>query len=156
MDAIIKPLNHHTLSQAIVLRDQVFPLLSKYEHATLEVSISDDDQDVCQKIGIRELEYWTALMKEDVAGLIGLYTELDDEDSVWLGWYCVDPIYRGQKIGKKLLSYAIDEANKRGYTCLKLYTSKINEYAVARNQYEQIGFEKYRISGAEIYYRYLL
>lgn len=111
-----------------------------------------------QKLGIVDLDYWTAIESEsqNIFGLIGLYTELDDPDSIWLGWYCVDNNYRGYKIGSRLLAFAIDEAKRREKKSLHLYTTADEEYATARIQYEKIGFAHYKSVKKNLYYRLAL
>ena len=154
MDIVIKPLDAHTLSDAIVLRDQVFPNLSKSDHATLTMSINPQELYLYQKLGIKTLDYWIAVMDEHIVGLVGLYTQREvNEDSVWLGWYCVDSQYRGHKIGSKLFNFAIDEAKNRHHKYLHLYTTADEEYAAAREQYHKIGFEQYKSKSSELYYK---
>lgn len=155
MDIQIQPLHATTLSSAIALRDAVFPDLGKHEHETLYASLVPSSYQVHKKLGIIDLSYWTAIDSEsqNISGLIGLYTELDDPDAIWLGWYCVDHKYRGHKIGSRLLSFAIDEAKKRGKSTLHLYTTADEDYATARMQYEKIGFVHYKSVKNDLYYR---
>lgn len=143
MDIQLQPLDSTNLQSATVLRDSVFKGLNTYEHGTLRASLNPDKYLVYKKLGIDHLEYWIAYNREslDVVGLIGLYTESDDEkDQIWLGWYCVDPDVRGQGLGNRLLHYAVDIAKQKGYKQLKLYTTMANEYSAARRLYERVGF----------------
>lgn len=141
MDIFIKPLDLLTLNQATALRDQIFLQLTKLEQATLASSLESKQTDVHKEMGIDTLDYWVAVKEERVVGLIGLYTEhKDHEDTVWLGWYCVDPSERGMGLGEVLLDYAIAESKKRNYKWLKLYTTTSELYASARRLYVKKGF----------------
>lgn len=155
MDIQIHPLHLSILNSALVLRDAVFPDLGKHEHETLHASLNPSNYQVHQKLGITDLVYWTAIDRnsQNISGLVGLYAECDDPNAIWLGWYCVDPHYRGYKIGSRLLSFAIEEAKKRGKNALHLYTTADEEYATARLQYEKIGFKQYKKTKKVLYYR---
>lgn len=156
MEVTIEPLEQHTLSHAITLRDQIFPQLSQHEYNTLSASIFPEKYGVHKKLEINELNYWVATHPTtlEVIGLVGLYTQTDDDERMlWLGWYCVDPQYRGHKIGGKLMDYVIRYAKKQGKQTLHLYTTGDNEYSAAREQYRKLGFEHYRSKSTELYYK---
>lgn len=139
---IIKPLSFDRLEESNTLRNRVFKYLSLEEKQTLNASLdSQNYSSILAKLALMSLEYWVAIYENKVVGLIGLYEETSDhEDSIWLGWYCVDEKYRGLTIGKKLISFAIEEAKKKNKYFLKLYTTLHDEYAVARDLYEKLGF----------------
>ena len=138
----IEPLSFDRLEEANTLRNSVFKYLSVAEKKTLDASIDAQHSSIVFKqLALQSLEYWVAIYENKVVGLIGLYEETSDhEDSIWLGWYCVDEKYRGLTIGKKLISFAIEEAKKKNKYFLKLYTTLHDEYAVARDLYEKLGF----------------
>ncbi|WP_067175251.1 GNAT family N-acetyltransferase [Sulfurospirillum sp. UCH001] len=139
---IIKPLSFDRLEESNTLRNRVFKYLSLEEKQTLNASLDAQNySSILAKLALMSLEYWVAIYENKVVGLIGLYEETSDhEDSIWLGWYCVDEKYRGLTIGKKLISFAIEEAKKKNKYFLKLYTTLHDEYAVARDLYEKLGF----------------
>lgn len=139
---IIKPLSFNRLEESNTLRNRVFKYLSLEEKQTLNASLDPQNHSsILAKLALMSLEYWVAIYENKVVGLIGLYEETSDhEDSIWLGWYCVDEKYRGLTIGKKLISFAIEEAKKKNKYFLKLYTTLHDEYAVARDLYEKLGF----------------
>ena len=154
---IIKRLSETSLDEATRLRDNVFTYLDKYEQETLDASLYADRFAVWyDEAGIEQLTYWVATdeLMERVAGLVGLYTECgDNDDMIWLGWFCVDPEYRGQKIGEKLLEFAIEQAKEQGKKYLHLYTTDDPEYAVARTLYRKKGFVNYKVEGETLYYK---
>lgn len=139
---IIKPLSFDRLEESNTLRNRVFKYLSLEEKQTLNASLDPQNHSsIFTKLALMSLEYWVAIYENKVVGLIGLYEETSDcEDSIWLGWYCVDEKYRGLTIGKKLINFAIEEAKKKNKHFLKLYTTLHDEYAVARELYEKLGF----------------
>ena len=71
-----------------------------------------------------------------------------------MGWFGVRPEYRHQGIGSILLEFTIEEAIKRGFNCLKIYTSSDKSAKPARRLYESHEFKKLNsCSGTEsVYY----
>ena len=86
---------------------------------------------------------WVAVNDNgDVCGTTGLYAYTKDEnEAVWLSWFCVDPKQRGQGIGKQLLRFSIDTARNRGNKYLRLYTSTDSNEAEAQGLYEKFGIK---------------
>jgi GNAT superfamily N-acetyltransferase len=155
MDIQIRPLDQITLHDATVLRDSVFKDLSDDEYETLALSLNPSGP-IYSRLGISQLHYWVAVdtLSQKVVGLVGLYLESsDNEGEFWLGWYCVDPNYRGHKVGSKLLKFAIDLSKVVGMKSLHLYTTADEEYAIARIQYEKIGFKQYKSQSSQLYYK---
>lgn len=150
----LKPLSHEKLTMANKLRNSVFQYLSKEEKLTLDASLDPSMYvEVYQALSITSLTYWIAELDDVMVGLVGLYEEKDDAlDTYWLGWYCVDPAYRGQNIGKKLIAFAIHEAKMNAKRYLKLYTTVHDAYGVARMQYEKIGFTCSSKKGKTLHY----
>jgi GNAT superfamily N-acetyltransferase len=144
----MQPLCEKTLAGATILRDSVFGYLSESDAKTLEASIFlDKFADWYKKAGIEQMSYWVSINTNDksVSGLVGLYTETNSPiDEVWLGWYCVDSEHRGQGVGGKLLSFAIEQAKIMGKTKLRLYTTDSIEYEDAIKLYKKLGFKLYR------------
>ncbi len=151
----IKALSESELSQANALKHTVFKHLSHHEKMTLNASLNPlDYKDVYEALSITSLRYWVAIMDACVVGLVGLYEEQEDDiDSIWLGWYCVDERYRGHRLGKRLLDFAIDEAVHHQKTTLKLYTTEHDVYAIARDMYLKRGFTLRSKKGKTLYYQ---
>ena len=89
------------------------------------------------------LNIWVAVSDNgDVCGTTGLYTCPSDEDeAVWLSWFCVDPDHRGQGIGKKLIEFSIARARECNKKFLRLYTSDDPIEVAAQGLYEKYGFK---------------
>lgn len=141
---IIKPLCKETIAAATKLRDSVFECLSKGEIESLDASIKPNFyKKWYRKNKIDSLSYWVSIDKKDsaIVGIVGLYTETDSSaDEIWLGWYCVDPKFRGCGIGSRLLSYAIDKAASINKQVIKLYTTDEQQHIDAIKLYERKGF----------------
>ncbi|MFB2838215.1 GNAT family N-acetyltransferase [Floridanema evergladense] len=152
----IKPLSYQTLEEAIALVDKIFPYQkdSMYENARIAFSASLEknnplSKSLLEQMQIMEANYWVSIDENlgKVIGTTGLYTYAEDEaEAYWLGYTCVDPDFRGQRIGAKLVDFAIEKAREAGKKFLRLYTSTFPDQAVAQILYEKRGL---RIIGEE-------
>lgn len=76
-----------------------------------------------------------------VIGTTGIYVLADDEeDSAWLGWFCVDEKHRGKGYGQRLLEFTMQKGREMGKKKLKLYTSTEPSEEVAQKLYAKKGF----------------
>lgn len=89
-------------------------------------------------------KYWLVYDEEDnIVAITGLYSDFDIEEtnSIWLGWFGVRPEYRRKKIGTEVLSYTIKEAyelaKKYPIKYMRLYTS-IDENKTAQLLYQEM------------------
>ncbi|MHC5822627.1 MAG: GNAT family N-acetyltransferase [Nostoc sp.] len=142
----IKPLSKPTLTAAIDLADKVFQYQRWWEKASwifqLSLMHSYFPKLLLGLLGISWCRYWVAVNSQaDVLGITGLYTRSGNSETYWLGWTCVNPEARGQGIGAKLVDFAISQAKNSRANYLKLYTSDLPDYAIARQLYERRGFE---------------
>ncbi|HLM84012.1 MAG TPA: GNAT family N-acetyltransferase [Candidatus Bathyarchaeia archaeon] len=142
----IEKLTEKYLSAASKLADTVFKDEPKLPSVGFEASL---DQKKFKQLNeaenneIASLEYFVAVDETDkVVGTTGLYAlEKDKKDTYWLGWYCVDPEFRGKGVGSKLLDYTIEMVKERGKKFLRLYTSTSPEEKAAQIIYDSRGFE---------------
>ncbi len=137
-----------TLLEAKNLVKRVFPYRSISEQFTL-IAMTHQDNNLIDKImnlfGIKDIiDIWVAVNEHDqVVGTTGLYNYWRDEDeAVWLFWYCVAPEERGKGIGKKLLTHTIKEAKNMNVDYLRLYTSDDRNEKEAQIVYEKHGFKE--------------
>lgn len=80
-----------------------------------------------------------------IRGTIGLYaTTADEHEARWVSWFCVDPEYRGQGVGKGLLDHLIRVVSARGYRFVRLYTGSDPDEAKAQVLYESRGLRETR------------
>lgn len=141
---VIEPLTQTTIQQAIAITDRVFPSQGLTEKAsyTFRLSLISGwfPQIVLRMVNIVEVNYWVAVESDQVLGTTGLYGYSEDfDEAYWLGWTCVCPEARGRGIGKKLVDYAIAQAQQSDKSFLRLYTSTDPNEAVAQNLYENRG-----------------
>ncbi len=145
---IIEALSQETLAETITLVHKVFT----YEASTtnlperaLRASLHlQENQELLQAQGVRKLEYYVALDEatKQVMGVIGQYEQAEDPSAiVWVGWFCVDPAFRRQRVGESLLTWNMQHARENGYTTMKLYTSDHPREAAAQGLYHKLGFE---------------
>lgn len=147
----IEGLHAYYLPHARVLRDQIFKDITQEEKPSLDASLDIVSyREWYKKSGIDKLDYWVLIDRasEKVIGLTGLYTEIDDdENTCWLGWFCVDPTYRKSGLGRALLDFSIVKAKNMKKQQLKLYTYDAKEYNDAIAMYEQYGFKVFKPIG---------
>ena len=95
-------------------------------------------------------KYWLVYDEKEIVAITGLYSDFDinETNSIWLGWFGVRPKYRKNNIGSEVLKFTIDEAYKlaKKYPIkyFRLYTS-IDENRVAQILYGKVMdfYEKY-------------
>lgn len=145
---VITPISRDNILSASKLADQIFDDEDIFPSDGLRASF---DMDVFESLNYKRggrfnwFKYWGAEDQDtrNIIGTVGIYEEkVDAENASWLGWYCVDPAYRGQHIGKKLLEFAIDQARKIGKEYMRVYTSNRPRSIIARNLYQKVGFKK--------------
>lgn len=142
----IQPLSKQTLTAAIKLADEVFQYQRWQEKASWAFQLSLMHGYLAKLLlrlkGISSCRYWVAVDSQaNVIGITGLYIRSEDSKTYWLGWTCVNPEARGERIGSKLVDFAISQAQNSGANYLKLWTSDRPVYVIARQLYEQRGFE---------------
>ncbi|BAZ08823.1 hypothetical protein NIES4071_06290 [Calothrix sp. NIES-4071] len=145
----IKPLSKQTLTAAIKLADEVFQYQRWWTKASWAFQLSlmhgYFPKLLFRLKGISWCRYWVAVDSQaNVLGITGLYTKSEDSKTYWLGWTCVKPEARGERIGSKLVDFAISQAQNSGANYLKLWTSDRRVYAIARQLYERRGFSLFQ------------
>jgi GNAT superfamily N-acetyltransferase len=130
----IIPISKETLDEAISLIQKVFPHIPDQKNA--EWSFSDSLTNINS-----DKNYWVAVNNEGkFIGITGLYLDLNDKSVAWLGWFGVHPSHRRHGIGSDLLVFTIDEAKRRGFSSLKLYTSSDENEKAAHQLYKKMEF----------------
>ena len=133
------------MKKASLLLNDVFRYDSVLPSVALEASLDQkkfEQLNRGEKNKISSLEYFVAVDEPGrVLGTTGLYSlEKDEKETYWLGWYCVDPAFRGKGIGGKLLDHVIRKAKERDKIFLRLYTSTSREEKAAQHIYDSRGF----------------
>ncbi len=142
----IVEISNKLIDKADKLVSKVFPFRSLSERLTLWAFKHQKNKLVKRIInffGVSSLSnFWVAIDEdENVYGTIGIYTySKDDNEAIWLAWFCVDPDQRGQGIGKRLIEHSIKMAKSYNKRYFRLYTSSDPNEATAQNLYEKYGF----------------
>ena len=146
----IVPISEDTLLETQRLVKSVFPFQSLGERLSF-IAFSKKSNMIIRAItrlfGVREfINFWIAVNDENkVAGTTGLYRCLKDEnEAVWLAWFCVAPKDRGKGVGKQLLWFSIEKAKKMNARYLRLYTSDDPNEKQAQLLYEKFGLKEIR------------
>lgn len=159
----IIPLDKKYLPEAIALLNKIFPIQDEEENVGTCFRASLDYQKykkTLKKWKIPKLKYFLAINLENnqVLGTSGIYEIENDPHSAWVGWTAVEPQFRQHGIGKKLVSFTMQEAKKRDYQRIKLHTVDIDYQKNAHKLYESLGFklmkreEKAEIGHDRLYY----
>ncbi|MBT5491109.1 GNAT family N-acetyltransferase [bacterium] len=139
----ILPLTTKTLPSAIKLRDSIFKNIPINEVNTLNASLFKNNfKDTYRINNLAELSYFvvTNPSNNDVIALTGIYSELGDIDTAWLGWFGVDDSIRNNGIGQNLLDFSINQAKKLGFSHLNIYTYDSSEFQSAIRLYRKNKF----------------
>lgn len=130
----IVPLSKELINDAMILMKTVFPYKQdqKYAKWSFTDSLKHPNSDK---------QYWLAVNPQGkLVGITGLYHDYRDKNIAWLGWFGVHPQHRRQGLGSMLLEFAISEAEKRGFSVLKLYSSFDENERAAHFLYRKYGF----------------
>ena len=77
-------------------------------------------------------EYFLLYQNDDCVGITGIYNNLDNQDSAWLGWFGIRERYRRHHLGSEALKIFEEMAVARGYQFARLYTdAENNDAAIA-------------------------
>lgn len=78
---------------------------------------------------------------KDNGRVIALLVLIDKPDMMLLDNVAVHPDYQGKRLGKKLVSFAEDQAKQRGYLAIQLYTHEL----MTENQaiYTKMGYAEF-------------
>lgn len=147
MIIIIKPLEKKYLADAIKLGQQVFcnddPARIAFR---IEESLNPDKEAALKNLGATYIQFWIAQDNHRVIGGVGYYVQLEDiDEAAWVGWFFVDPEYRGKKVGLQLLETVIDAVKKTEKRYLRVYSSSHDPLEKRTHQlYERRGFVPFR------------
>lgn len=109
----------NNLIQATKIQNEIFPEESAYEHYKTTIILEKDYK-----------KYYLVYDKDKIIGITGLYSneDLEETNTIWLGWFGVLEKYRSKGYGKQILLDTIDLAKKlkEKYPIkyLRLYTSE--------------------------------
>ena len=100
--------------------------------------------------------YWLLRNTEEdtYVGISGIYLEEEDTESAWLGWFGILPEFRHKGYAAEALRLFEEDAQKRGFIYVRLYTDTDNH--TARQFYEKHGYvgERYRCAEDPVSFQY--
>ena len=117
------------ISQALQIQAILFP---EYD-ATINYLESID--------GTTKNEYFLLSDGQSYIGISGIYDYQVHQESAWLGWFGILPVYRRRHYGSEALKKFESLAKKRGYRFARLYTDQENN-DIAISFYESNGYSK--------------
>jgi GNAT superfamily N-acetyltransferase len=136
----IVPLMPDTLVETQQLAAELFPWEHQHQIA-LNAAIAPASHHIFYRDhGLANIEFWTLLQADRVAGLAGLYHYAAQPDEAWLAWYGLHPSARGHGQGTHLLKWIIARAMAEHKHALRLWTTDEAEYARALDLYKAYGF----------------
>jgi ribosomal protein S18 acetylase RimI-like enzyme len=91
--------------------------------------------DYAQRIAAGQV--WVMEVKGELIGLVVL---TERPDGILLQNVAVAPAAQGQGYGRRLIAFAEDEAKRRGYDVLRLYTNVLMDENIA--MYQHLGFRE--------------
>jgi GNAT superfamily N-acetyltransferase len=83
----------------------------------------------------------TAWVLDEGGGIAGVLVLLPAPDHLLLDNVAVDPAHHGRGLGRRLMTFAEDEARRLGFTELRLYTHVTMYENLA--MYPRLGYEEY-------------
>ena len=145
---IIKPLSKNNLNGALKVLDKVFGKNPNDRKTYYNAFLGSLDMDkyipLKDKAKPTYLQYFVAWEKtrKIVVGTTGLYAYREfGTEKFGLGWYCVDPDFRGKGIGSLLLDFTIQLARQKKRKFLELWTLTDPQEEKAHRIYEKRGFK---------------
>ena len=113
-----------------------------------EVCDSDFDPPLSSRVEIKEYSrklcenanFVTAKSEGNLAGIVAIYCNDYKSFTAYISSICVLPAYRGNKLGKDLLSGAIEVAKKTNMVKIRLEVGKKNFPAISL--YERFNFKQ--------------
>lgn len=92
-----------------------------YQHYTARIGRAPAPMEADYAAVVSDGTMWIAEGDDQLLGFIVL---IDADDHLLLDSVAVDPVARGRGVGAQLLALAENEARRRGYDRIKLYTNK--------------------------------
>lgn len=91
--------------------------------------------------GISGNEYWILTEDGGPVGVSGIYVIDAEPKCAWLGWFGILPEHRRKGLGSKAIALFEEQARKRGFTTVRLYTARDDNDA-AKTFYRRNGYSE--------------
>ncbi len=143
---VYEPVSKENIEEVVKLAHVAFPedaLVDDSPGHALRASLDPEKySNFWQKHSLNTLEYIAVYDgSHNLVGTTGFYTENGNTETVYLGWFCVDPSQRGKGYGRNILEWTILQAKEKGFLYLGLYTSDDPNEKTAQSLYDKLGFK---------------
>lgn len=125
-------ITENNIDYATKIQMKIFPNESAYEHYKYAIECN-----------LEYMKYYLVYRSDAVVGITGIYSneDLNETNSIWLGWFGVLENYRSKGLGKQILLDTIEMAknllNKYPIKYFRLYTSERDD-KLAQPLYEKV------------------
>lgn len=123
--------NKDNLEIAVKIQNEIFPLENGRENY-IEGITNDPYR--------KEMTNYIVYNGEIPIGVVGLYSYNEYPSDAWLSWYGVIDKYRNKGFGSRIFDFFEELALRKGYSSIRVYTSK--EFDTAIGLYEKKGMIK--------------
>ena len=113
----IERITIHNIDYAVQIQSELFPR----ESASVNYEDSLDHSS--------GYEYFLLYENGVCVGITGIYNNLDNHESAWLGWFGIREPFRRQHLGSEALRIFEEMAAAKGYRFARLYTDAENNDA---------------------------
>lgn len=142
----LEKLNNNNLEEMCRIGDETFPYEIEKPSYFFRKSLKENllliksEGQTCDYA-----QYYAIMLDNKVIGTSGLYhLKGEPKTTAWLGWFCLDPNYRGKGYATIALQKTFDIAKIEGKTKMKLYTSNRPNEEAAQYLYEKMGLKIYK------------
>ncbi|MBR3359208.1 MAG: GNAT family N-acetyltransferase [Solobacterium sp.] len=114
------PVTKDNLDDAVFLQHVIFPSYSAEENYRDAVT------------GKTKNRYYLVYDGDACIGITGLYSDPDDPDNAWLGWFGVRGEFRRRHYGSAIIALFEEQARSAGFRYARIYTDRYdNDTAIA-------------------------
>lgn len=137
----LQPLAFDDLASAQRVARELFPWEDEHQVALAAVVRAGDHARFLAERRLAAVRCWTAHnCTGAISGLVTVYDYQTQPREVWLAWFGLLPVARGQGDGGRLLDWLIARARAEARHTLRLWTTDEAEYAAAVRLYLRRGF----------------
>lgn len=144
------PLTKENLYKALLIAKEIFP----YDSDDIELSYTRGLDNDSTWRSVKILEHYLVINSDtdEVVAITGIYQKNTHPlDEIWLSWFGVNPKFRRQGIGKKVLELTMNLARDRGYKHFNLWTSDWIDEVAAQKLYDDLGIKVYKSEPGDEY-----
>lgn len=148
---MIEPLSIKNIEKTQELLQSIFPYCKsrKYPPEKSVYLSLVNDKNYFEEESIKEEEFFIVRSGEEIIGTTGLTVYQQDKPfSIWLGWFCVNPVFRGNGFGSQLLTWTLKRVQERRFQNLLVETSDHENEAEAQRLYESLGINVFKTAPA--------